>query len=131
MTEIKTKRRLRSVILISAVSAVACGGRAEENDRDGSRETGDGDGDGPVVGDPIGDYVGQPIGEPPYDGTGGFLIGGSGGNYFVGAMPTGGTGAGGHLVGTGGAPGEPPYLGGMGGSSEEVIGDQTVGVPVR
>lgn len=121
MSEMKKKRRLRSVILISAVSAVACGGRAEDNERAPSEKTGgDGDGDGPVIGDPVGDYVGLPVGEP-YIGTGGGFIGGTGGT----------PGGGGFVPGTGGAPGEPPYLGGMGGSSEEFIGDEFIGIPPR
>ena len=117
MSEKKRKRRLRSVILISAVSAVACGGRAQESDRDGPQESsgdgdsqvvgdyvgsmvgGDGDGDEfvglPTVGEPIGD---QPIGDPPdYIGTGGSFAPGTGGGGPIGVPP--------ELGGMGGTPG--------------------------
>lgn len=120
MSEMKKKRRLRSVILISAIGAVACGGRAEDNGRDSEQTGGDGDGDGDEY------VIGDPIGLPPDPGSGG---------YFIGAPPVatgggfiGGTG-GSFIPGTGGVPiGEPPPLGGMGGSTDESVGE-VVGTP--
>lgn len=110
---------------------MACGGKAEGDGRD----PGDGDGDGHTVSGPVGeapDYIGTGgggwVGALP---TGGTFIGGTGG--WVGTIGTGGIpeGTGGYLVGTGGAfiPGEPPYLGGMGGTSDDE--EETVGQIIR
>lgn len=129
MSEQKKKRRLRSVILVSAVSAIACGGHAEDSGSDPSEGTaGDGDGDGTFIGD-VGQPVGDPVGVPDYVGTGGSVgatggYPGTGGIYyvgiggFVGTAPTGGA-----LIG------DPVEMGGMGGATDQTVGEPFIGVP--
>jgi hypothetical protein len=128
MIEQKKKRRLRSVILVSAVGAVACGGQAADSGPNNSEMT-TGDGDMPVVGDP----VGEPIGDPACVGTGGcYYIGVPGtGGALIGLPPLVGTGGAfvGQPPGTGGGPiGVPPELGGMGGTTE-MPGEPVIGIP--
>jgi hypothetical protein len=125
----KKTKKIRSVIVVGAVSAAACGGQVieaegEANGQERSQRGGDGDGAGgneavgsvyvgdtlppEYIGDP--EYVGEPIyvGDPYVTGTGGVPI-------YVG-LPVIGTGG----VGIVGEPvGIPPYMGGMGGTSDE------------
>ncbi len=135
MKDSKKRKRLRSVILVGAVGAIACGGKAEGDERSRTQDR-EGDGDEYV------DY--GPVGQPPdyYVGTGG----------WVGAIGTGGIpiGTGGVVIGTGGGPscpttdpycigvpGEPPIsggttgFGGMGGDVQDAEEDELVGLRIR
>lgn len=125
-TERKTKRRLHSVILVSAMSAVACGGKAQGNENDRSpseRSSGDGDGDAAVegtggaliVGVPVGDWVGEPIGDYPVGVPPDYV--GEPPNYCndfpdecIGAPPIDGTGGGTSMGGMGGQSGDEDEL---------------------
>lgn len=122
MIEPKKKRRLRSVILVSAVGAIACGGKAADSgEHDQESPSGDGDGDM---------SVGVPIGDLPCPGTGGCFLGvpGIGGHINLG---TGGVLIGvPPLFGTGGAPiGDHPEMGGMGGATDNTGGGLFIGIP--
>lgn len=131
MVEQKNKRRLRSVILVSAVSAIACGGKAQGQGGDGpnTSRTGDGDGDtvvqgtgGYFVGQPVGDWVGEPIGDNPVGVPPDYVGTEPCSSYpyeCVGTMPDPGTGG---AFTTGGS----PAFGGMGG--EMPVDEETIGI---
>lgn len=95
------KKRFRTVILVSAVGAAACGGQVTDDGcMEGECDPFNTSVDETFVGDPVGEAAGgyHVVGTGGYTGTGGGYVG-TGGYGYVGTYP-----------------GEPPYLGGAAGS---------------